>query len=217
MGRRVGPPADAGKHLESSSETRIGLLGGTFDPPHIGHLWLAETARQQLHLDTVLFLPVGSPPHKQGRPLSSVEDRMAMVRLAVGDVDYFALDGTDVDRPPPHTTVTLLPLMQARFPETLFWLLVGTDSLRDLKLWHLPEMIIRQCRLAALPRPGVAINWHSLEASLPGVRAAVDLLDGPQLDISSSDIRQRARSDLTLRFLVPKTVGDYIKEKRPYR
>ena len=83
---------------------RIGLLGGTFDPPHIGHLWLAETAKQQLNLDFVLFLPVGAPPHKMGRQITNTDNRVAMTRLTIATNNNFKLDTSDIERPPPHTT-----------------------------------------------------------------------------------------------------------------
>jgi len=218
VGRRVGQ----GKSSRRSGQVRgfeqkIGLLGGTFDPPHHGHLWLAESSRQQLDLDKVLFLPVGHPPHKGGQAFSSPAHRIQMVELAIQGVANFLLDTTDIDRPPPHSTVTLIPLLRAMFPEAQLWLLVGADSVRDLGSWYLPEKLIAMCRLAVLPRPGVNIDWPSLKASVTGVEQSVDLLDGPCLDISSSEIRQRVNARLTIRYLVPWAVGSYIEENQLYR
>jgi len=217
VGRRVrlAEGADA-KRREVASDLRIGLLGGTFDPPHLGHLWLAETSHQQLQLDKVLFMPVGLPPHKSGRTVAPVVDRIQMVKLATRGVDYFAVDSTDIFRPPPHTMVTLIPLIRSMFPMATIWLLVGMDSIRELGSWHLPGQIISQCRLAALPRPGVTVDWQRLDTSVKDVKRAVDHLEGPQLDISSSLIRQRLRDRLTVRYLVPTAVGDYIEEKQLY-
>jgi nicotinate-nucleotide adenylyltransferase len=196
---------------------RVGLLGGTFDPPHYGHLWLAETARQQLQLDQVLFLPVGNPVHKQQQPVSDIAHRLAMVELALADNPHFVVDTTDVDRPPPHAMYSLLPLLRQAYPHTQFWLLIGADSLRDLGDWLQPQQIVSQCRLAALPRPGVIINWLSLEAAVPGIRQAVDLLAGPSVDISSTTIRQWAQEACSLRYLLPAAVADYVCQQQLYR
>ncbi len=195
---------------------RLGLLGGTFDPPHVGHLWLAETARQQLHLDRVLFLPVGEPPHKQGNGVTAVAHRLRMTQLAIADNPAFVLNTTDADRPPPHTTCSLLPLIQAQFPATAYWLLIGADSLRDFASWHQPAAIIAQCRLAVLPRPGVVVDWMGLETAVPGLHTAVDELAGPSLNISSTTARQWARRQNSLRYLLPDAVLDYAQRHRLY-
>lgn len=195
---------------------RIGLLGGTFDPPHFGHLWLAETAWEQLRLDMVLFLPVGQPPHKRGEPITAVSHRLTMTRLAIADNAHFEADTTDIDRQPPHATYSLLPLMQHAYPDSQIWLLIGGDSLRDLPQWRKPERVVAQCRLAALPRPGAAVNWDALEEAVPNVKSAVDMLDGPTIDISSTEIRGWARAGHTVRYLLPATVADYIHEAGLY-
>lgn len=195
---------------------RLGLLGGTFDPPHIGHLWLAETACEQLGLDRVLFLPVGDPPHKQGRAITAVSHRLHLTQLAIAEQPAFQLDRTDADRPPPHTTVTLLPLIQAQYPDAQLWLLIGGDSLRDFAAWREPGQIIQQCRLAALPRPGTDVDWARLETAVPGLHAAVDLLEGPTLDISGTAVRQWARQNRSLRYLLPPSVREYIQQQRLY-
>ncbi len=195
---------------------RIGLLGGTFDPPHIGHLWLAETAREQLTLDEVVFLPVGSPPHKEERTITTVSHRLAMLQLALAD-SSFALNTLDVERHPPHTTVTLLPLLRQQYgPGAAFWWLIGADSLRDLPTWVQPQQILAQCRLGVLPRPGVEIDWPKLETAVPGVRAAVDWLKGPTLAISATAVRQWARAGHSLRFLLPTAVAQYVQTHALY-
>jgi nicotinate-nucleotide adenylyltransferase len=196
---------------------RLGLLGGTFDPPHIGHLWLAETAREQLGLDQVLFLPVGDPPHKQGREITAISHRLPMTQLAIAGHDAFTLDRTDADRPPPHTTQTLLPLIRAQFPHSALWLLLGGDSLRDFATWREPERIIRQCRLAVLPRPGVVVDWAGLETAVPGLQAVVDELAGPTLHISGTAVRQWAGENHSLRFLLPAAVRHYIAQQSLYQ
>lgn len=199
-----------------SSQTGIGLLGGTFDPPHWGHLWLAELARVQLGLKKVLFLPVGDPVHKQGRVITAVSHRLQMVSLAIQKNPNFALDTTDCNRPAPHTTVSLLPLLQQAYPKAQFWLLVGADSLRDLPTWVEPQRLIQHCRLAVLPRPGVEINWRDLETAVPGIKTAVDLLDGPTLSISATAIRNWVKNGQEPTYLLPTAVSHYIQKHQLY-
>lgn len=196
---------------------RIGLLGGTFDPPHLGHLWVAETAREQLHLDQMLFLPVGQPPHKQNQSVTAVSHRLAMTRLAIASNPEFVLDTTDTDRPLPHTTHTLLPLLHQAYPDSQFWFLIGADSLHNLPTWGSPEQIIAQCRLAVYPRPGVTIDWPKLKTAVPEIETAVDLIKGPIMSISSSGIRGWRRLGHSVRYLVTADVLQYIETHGLYK
>lgn len=195
---------------------RIGLLGGTFDPPHLGHLWLAEAARQTLELDKVLFLPAGQPPHKSADPISAVDHRLAMTALAVNGSSHFLLDVTDIERPSPHYTSTLLPLIQQAYPKSQLWLLIGSDSLRDLPFWHEPQKVITQCRLAVLPRPGVAVDWVWLSLYVPGVDRVVDMLNGPVIDISSTAIRDWLAAGHQPHYLISSLVLNYIQAQSLY-
>jgi nicotinate-nucleotide adenylyltransferase len=197
------------------SNSRIGLLGGTFDPPHVGHLWLAETAQAQLGLTRVLFLPVGEPVHKE-REITAVSHRLAMTQLALADYPSFELDTTDAERPPPHATYTLLPLLRQKYPQAGFWLLIGGDSLRDFATWRQPQQVIDQCRLAVLPRPGAEINWQALAEAVPGLPAAVDRLDGPTFPLSSTEIREWVRAGYSVRSLVGTAVAGYINRQHLY-
>lgn len=196
---------------------RLGLLGGTFNPPHLGHLILGEMAREQLGLERVLFLPAGQPPHKEDETIITPTHRMTMTRLAVGGNPGFAVDNTDADRPAPHHTVTLLPLLAEAYPDYQFWLLLGGDSLRDLPTWHRPGEIVAQAKLAVLPRPGATIEWDRLEEAVPGVRAATNLLEGPSVAISSTRIRAWAAAGRSLRYLVPEAVRTYIGRNGLYQ
>lgn len=195
----------------------IGILGGTFDPPHIGHLILAETAREQLGLSKVLFVPAGQPVHKLDQTVHPAEQRVELTRLAIAGHPQFQLDTTDIDRPPPHYTATLLPLLQEKFPQSSFWLLIGGDSLRDLLSWHQPAAILAQCRLAVLPRPGAEYDWTSLTTALPDLPQKVTFLDGPAISLSSTQIRQWAATGRTLRYLAPPPVLALIQELNLYR
>ncbi len=196
---------------------RIGLLGGTFDPPHLGHLWVAETAREQLGLDQMLFLPVGEPPHKQNQSVTAVSHRLAMTQLAIAGNPEFVLDTTDTDRPLPHTTHTLLPLLHQTYPDSQFWFLIGADSLHDFPTWGSPEKIIAQCRLAVYPRPGVTIDWPKLQTAVPEIETAVDLIRGPIMSISSSGIRNWRRLGHSVRYLVTADVLAYMDANGLYR
>lgn len=198
------------------SVQRIGLLGGTFDPPHMGHLWLGESAREQLQLDEVLFLPVGDPPHKADKPVTAVAHRTAMTQLAIAHNPAFTLNTTDQHRPPPHTTATLLPLIQQQYPQAQLWLLLGADSLRDLPTWASPEQLIAQCRLAVLSRPGVQIEWEQLKTAVPGIDTAVDLLSGPTIALSATELRAWAAQGYSLRYAVDTAVEAYIQQHHLY-
>ncbi|MCB8981911.1 MAG: nicotinate (nicotinamide) nucleotide adenylyltransferase [Ardenticatenaceae bacterium] len=200
-----------------STGPKIGLLGGTFDPPHWGHLWLAELAWQQLGLDKVLFLPVGQPPHKRNQEITAVSHRLQMVSLAIQNNPHFVLDTTDCDRPAPHSTVTLLPLLRQAHPNAHFWLLLGGDSLRDLPTWTDPAQLISQCRLAVLPRPEAMIDWEQLETAVPGIQTAVDLLSGPTLSLSATAIRTWLKEGHTAHYLLPTAVASYITQHQLYQ
>ncbi len=200
-----------------STRQKIGLLGGTFDPPHWGHLWLAELARQQLALEKVFFLPVGQPPHKADRKITAVAHRLHMVSLAIQDNPLFVLDTTDCERPAPHSTVTLLPLLQQANPRACFWLLLGGDSLRNLPTWTDPARLITQCRLAVLPRPAAMIDWEQLETAVPGIQTAVDLLSGPTVSLSATGIRAWLSEGHAATYLLPTAVADYITRHQLYQ
>lgn len=201
-----------------SAPLRAGLLGGSFDPPHIGHLMLAEQARDQLDLSLVFLVPAGQPPHKLDRAMTPVADRVHMTELAIASNPAFRLSRVDADRPGPHYTIDLVRLVREQLPEDAeLFFLMGFDSLRDLPTWREPARLIRTVQLVALTRPDVPIDWESLEASLPGVRERVTLLDMPELEIASNDIRRRVREGRSIRYMVPDAVREYIEEQGLYR
>jgi nicotinate-nucleotide adenylyltransferase len=202
--------------LARGAARRIGVLGGTFDPPHVGHLALAETARVQLELDVVLFAPAGWPPHKPDWPITARSDRVAMVEAAIADNKAFALSRIDLDRPGPHYTADTLSLLRQQDPEAEFLLLVGGDSLEQFLSWHDPAGILSHARVAVLCRPGYKPDLATLEAEIPEISERVFWLDGPYLALASSDLRRRVRTGLTVRYLVPPLVEAYIREHRLY-
>lgn len=197
---------------------RIGIFGGTFDPIHIGHLILAEEAWFQLQLDHVYLAPAGDPPHKLGRQLAPVRDRLFMAELAAADIDSLLVSSIDADRPGPHYTSDLVRLLQTESgPDTEFYFLMGMDSLRDLPSWHEASWLVENARLVALSRHDVTLDWEALETALPGVRSRVIILDMPELEIASHVIQQRVRNGQPIRHMVPRSVEAYIHKHNLYR
>jgi nicotinate-nucleotide adenylyltransferase len=196
--------------------TRLGILGGTFDPPHIAHLVMADQARSQLNLSRVLVVLAGQPPHKLGRPVTPIEHRLAMTQLAIANDPGLALSRVEVDRPGPHYTADTLGVLRAARPEDDLYLLIGSDSLRDLMAWRDPARIVAQARLAVMRRPDAEPDMRALEVAIPGIGARVEWVDAPWLDISSHDIQRRVRAGLSIRHLVPAAVERYIVEHRLY-
>ena len=197
--------------------TRLGILGGTFDPPHIAHLVMADQARNQLNLSRVVLVPAGQPPHKLGRPVTPIEHRLVMTQLAIADDPSLALSRVEVDRPGPHYTADTLAVLRTAHPEDELYLLIGSDSLRDLMAWRDPARVVAQARLAVMRRPDAEPDMHTLEVAIPGIGARVEWVDAPWLDISSHDIQRRARAGLSIRHLVPAAVERYIVEHGLYR
>ncbi len=198
---------------------RLGILGGTFDPIHFGHLLAAEEARVAVHLDRVLFAPAGDPPHKQGHDILAVAHRLAMVRLATADNPAFVISRIDIDRPGPHYTVDFIRLLRDEWgtdaDETFF--IMGADSLAQLLTWHRPRQLIELCRLAVVARPGYHAELAELETALPGISHRVDWVRMPVLGISSSDLQRRAREGRSIRYQVPASVAQYVIDHRLYR
>ena len=195
---------------------RVGVLGGTFDPIHIGHLVAAEEVRAQLGLDRVVFVPAGLPPHKLTDDVSSVDHRLAMVKLAIVSNPYFTVSRVDIDRFGPCYTVDTIELLRDEWGQAAgdveLYFILGSDSLADIVTWHKPERLIRLCRLAVMERPGYRVDMDELERLLPGITSRVHFINSPQLDISSTDIQKRVRQGLPIKYQVPEAVEDYIYE-----
>jgi nicotinate-nucleotide adenylyltransferase len=195
---------------------RLGILGGTFDPPHNGHLHIARAAADQLRLDRVLFAPAGVQPLKRDQPVSPAGQRAAMVALAIAGEPRFELSRIDLDRPGPHFSVDLLRIVSGVYPGAHLWFIMGADAIGDLPRWRDPQRLVEFARLAVLRRPGFEPDWAALDAVLPGLRDGIDWLDAPPLDISASDIQERVRAGLPIDGLVPPVVAEYIAENRLY-
>ncbi len=195
---------------------RLGALGGTFDPPHFGHLQMAEAALTQLHLDKVLFAPVGVQPLRRQEQHTPPEHRARMVELAIADHPRFELSRIDLDRPGPHYTVDTLALIQQQQPSAAWWFIMGEDSLADLLRWRDPARLIALARLAVLRRHGYEPDWPSLEAALPDLRSRIDWIHHDCIDVSSTELRRRVRDGLPIDHLAPKPVADYIAVQNLY-
>lgn len=199
------------------SPTYIGILGGTFDPPHNGHLLIAQEALTQLNLSQVLFAPTRQPPHKLGKDITSVEHRVEMVRLAIADDPKFALSRVDVDRVGPTYTVDTMRALREQLPGTELFFIMGMDSLANLTTWHRPADLIRLCKLAVCARPGFAVDMGSLEHGLPGLSERVVFVRSLALDVSATELQQRVRAGKSIAECVPAVVARYIAAHGLYR
>ena len=202
------------------AHTRLGIVGGSFDPPHVAHLIMAETVREALRLDLVLFMPVGTQPLKQDREASHEDHRVAMTELAIAGNPAFALSRVDVDRDGPSYTADSLERLREQYggpDRAAMWFVVGSDSLLNLHRWREPGRILAQTRLAVVRRPTFDADLDALEARVPGITAAVDWVDAPLMEISSTDIRERLRQGRSARYRVPAPVLAYIKQHGLYR
>ena len=198
---------------------RVGILGGTFDPIHIAHLILAEEARLCLGLEEVVFVVAGTPWMKADYAVSPADLRLQMVRLGVASNPFFRASSVEVDRPGPTYTVdTLEALHQEWGTEVEVYFLLGMDALVDLPRWKEPERFLELCRPVVFARPGLDLAaLDDVEAQVPGLKKRVMVLDGPVMDISSTDIRRRVVQGRSIRYLVPAQVERFIAEHGLYR
>ena len=196
----------------------IGVLGGTFDPIHNGHLAVAEEVRSRLDLTVILFVPAGQPWLKMENPVSPAEDRVHMVRLAIADKPHLKLSTIEIERPGVTYTVDTMAELQAQLgAENDLFFILGWGSLAELPQWKEPYRLITICRLVAVNRPGYPRpDLKALEALIPGLSQRVILLEKPEIDISASEIRDRVARGLSISHLVPEPVESYIKEHRLY-
>jgi nicotinate-nucleotide adenylyltransferase len=195
---------------------RLGLLGGTFDPPHYGHLLAAQEVGWRLQIDRVLFLPARQNPLKRGEPSSSAEDRCQMVAAAIADNPIFELSRLDLDRPPPSYTADLLRALES--PEHELFFLIGADILPELPKWREPRQIVQLARLVVVNRPGAPPpDLERLERLLPGVGERAERVQIPGVDVSARDIRRRVAVGRPIRYLTPPAVERYIIDRGLYR
>ncbi len=198
---------------------KVGVLGGTFDPPHKGHLGLALEVRNKLDLGCVIFVPAGQPWLKSERLVSPAADRFEMVRLAISPYPYFKISSSEVDRLGPSYTVDTLAELKADLEsDSELCFLMGWDSLAQLPKWRQASEIIKLTRLVAVPRPGFPKpEIESLERQIPGIAKRVVFVDIPQMEVSATEIRDRVARGESIADLVSEPVEDYIKMRGLYR
>jgi nicotinate-nucleotide adenylyltransferase len=194
---------------------RLAVFGGTFDPPHIGHLITAQFAAEQLDCD-VLFVPAADPPHKRADVRSDAEDRFDMVSAAIAGTPAFHLSRIDIDRPGPHFTVDMLQQVQERYPGVELCLLMGTDSLQGFPTWHRPADILALASLAVVARSVSGFSMAAVEAQVPGIGDRTVWIDGPLIDVSSTLIVERMARHQDIRFLVTDPVIAVIEARQLY-
>jgi len=197
---------------------RLGIFGGTFDPPHLGHLILAAEAVDQLRLDKVLWTVTGDPPHKHGQEILPVEIRLTLVKAALADNPAFEVSRVEVDRPGPHYAVDTVTLLQKQFPDSQLFYLIGGDSLRDLISWHTPtELTSRVAGFGVMRRPAAIFDLATLERDIPGLTAKVQFIDSPLVEMSATEIRRRVAMGQPYRYFVQPGVYQIIMESGLYR
>jgi nicotinate-nucleotide adenylyltransferase len=204
---------------ETADSKRIGIMGGTFDPIHNAHLILAEQAWNQFHLDKVLFLPAGNPPHKQTRcGGASKNERLEMVRLAIQDNPHFQLDTEEMERYGWSYTRDTLFRLKTQEPDAVFYFIIGADSLMSFDQWYRPADICSCCTLLAAVRNGMSMTEMTAQKEYLQERyhAKIEFIRMPDLDISSSKLRNMQQNGQSIRYYTPDAVCDYINRSGLY-
>ena len=212
-------PEPAGQPRRKPRTRRVGILGGTFDPPHIGHLWLATLAADSLDLSHVLLMPAARPPHKGRATISNAADRVMMTRLAISGDVRLDLSLVEMERPGPSYTVDSLAQLRTHLgAEVGLVLIMAADSFAQIETWRDPDRLLELAEWAVGPRPGTPMPERDALRERFGAKAArVHLLEGPSLDLSSSEIRSRVAAGRPIRYLVPRAVEELIDARGLYR
>lgn len=214
-GRPAAKPEPAGGKIDPE---RIGILGGTFDPPHVGHLWLATLAADELHLDRVLFMPAAQPPHKRRAAMSSITERLLMTRLAISGNDAFELSTVEVGRSGPSFTIDSIQELLRTYVGASLFLLMAADSLARIDTWREPDRLLSLIEWAVGPRPGAkAADAAQLRERFGEAASRIHLLSGPSLDVSATEVRRRVAAGRAIRYLVPQAVEEMILATGLYR
>ena len=197
---------------------RIGLFGGTFDPPHMGHLIFAAEAVSQFHLDKLLWMLTPDPPNKLGKPITPLEHRLPMLQRMIAHNPAFELSRLEIDRPGPHYTVDTVRLLKAQEADAEIFLLIGGDSLADLPNWRLnTDLVAEVSKLGVLRRPDDFVDLPALETKIPGLAAKVHFIDALLQHVSSSEIKRRIISGEMYRYYLAMEVYQYIEDNGLYR
>jgi nicotinate-nucleotide adenylyltransferase len=197
---------------------RVGIFGGTFDPPHIGHLILAAEALEQLKLDRLLWVLTPNPPHKQGETITPLEQRLQLLNACLEDAPGFELSRAEIDRSPPHYAVDTVRLLKQLYSDAEMVYLMGEDSLFDLPTWHNPQGFVAACDwLGVMGRPGKDADMGILESQIPDITTKVRFIQAPLLEISSTQIRHRIQQDRAYRYYLHPAVYQVIQDTGLYR
>ena len=201
---------------------RFGLLGGTFDPIHYGHLVIAEEVRTGLDLAEMVFVPAGQPPHKPGKTITEARYRLAMLELAIASNPHFTISTVEIERPGPSYTVDTLRLLHEQWgEETEIYFVIGWDSLEELTTWYNPRGVLEQLTyLVAVHRPGYVeeVGYRDqMEERLPGLKQHLLTIPAPQLEISATDLRMRVAEGRPIKYQTPEAVEQYILQHGLYR
>lgn len=192
--------------------TNIGIFGGAFNPPHIGHLVAAEAVREYLRLDKIVFIPAADPPHRKDVGRATTEARLEMTRLAIQGNPTFEMSDIEAERPGTSYTIDTVTAFEALYPRAQLYLLIGSDNLAEFRTWKSPREIITKCDLVVFPRPGFPLG----EVKHDFVKAA-QVVNIPHIGISASEIRRKVRAGKSIRYMVTRGVEEYIVKKGLYR
>ncbi len=197
---------------------RIGIFGGTFDPPHIGHLILASEAFYQLELDNILWVITPDPPHKQKQAITPTKHRLDMTAAAISNDPNFMLSRIELDRLGPHYVADTMHMLRNHYPHGELIYLIGGDSLQNLPTWNRPRQFLTYCdALGVMRRPGAEFNLDELEIVIPGLKEKVRIIDTPLIEIASFQIRERIAQHQPFRYFLPEAVYQIIQERKLYR
>jgi nicotinate-nucleotide adenylyltransferase len=201
-----------------NNSRKIGVFGGTFDPPHFGHLKLASEACIQLRLDCVLWVITPDPPHKQMRSITPVGDRLAMVQIAIKDNPIFELSCVDVERPGPYYTVDTIQIISRRYIGAKLIFLMGSDLLQSFPSWIGSNKLVSMCHsIGIVKRPGEPVDFVALEKTIPGITSKIQIVNISSMDVSSHEIRAAVTAGRSYDNLLPDGVCQYIKDHNLYR
>jgi nicotinate-nucleotide adenylyltransferase len=200
---------------------RVGIFGGSFDPVHMGHLWIAESARERLSLDEVRWIPAATSPLKPDGPVASDEHRMQMVRLAVSGNPHFVVDDREIIRGEVSFTVDTIAEIQSEQPENQFFLIVGSDSLASFDRWHQPTRLLDLVTLAVIQRGGENEIDFSILRDLTTPQCIEKIQQSvvpmPLIEVSSTELRRRISQGKSIRYQVPAAVEAFIRSEKPYQ
>ncbi|MDD4334933.1 MAG: nicotinate-nucleotide adenylyltransferase [Desulfotomaculaceae bacterium] len=200
-------------------ERRLGIMGGTFDPIHYGHLVAAEGARYSFNLEKVFFIPAGNPPHKPGHIVCEPSIRYKMTCLAVASNPFFCSSPMEVERPGPSFTIDTVRTMMHLHPEKRIYFITGADAILEIFSWKDSDILLSMCNFVAATRPGYCLKElnEKLDSFPNSFKQNISYMEVPALAISSTDIRQRVREGKPIKYLLPETVEDYILRNNLYR